>query len=941
MTQAPARGRIGTWRPTAAAMTITGWLALAALAPAGPGFAAPAAGAGQEGAIAGTVTDETGGVLPGVTVEARGPAAGGAPRVAVTDGAGRFSFAALEPGAYDLTAVLPGFVTAVRTGVEPGAEVAIELQAQFEETVVVVGTRAAPRSATASPVPIDAIPYQDVVSQGASDLSDQLRNVVPSYHVNTQPISDAATIVRPVNLRGLAPDHTLVLVNGRRRHRSAVINWLGNGAADGAQGPDVSVIPAIALRQVEVLRDGASAQYGSDAIAGVLNFQLKDDPSGASFEFRTGAHGAGDGESWSVAGNAGLPLGATGFANLSLEYGNTGPTSRSVQRDDAQALIDAGNTAVADPVQIWGSPEIDDDLKLFGNFGHLFDNGLQLYGHANYASKTVAGGFYFRNPNTRWGIYSADMGETLLIGDALDARDGVPDGSANCPTVAITDHRPDPAALRAVFDDPDCFSFQELLPGGFTPQFGGDSTDASVVAGLRGLGADGLVWDASASVGAHAVDLFITDTVNASLGPRTPLAFRPGLNRQREVNLNFDVSRPVTGRVNVAAGGEWRQERFTTGLGDRESWVTGPYGAQGFASTSNGFPGYGPLTAGVWSRANVAVYGDVEVRGAEDAWTTGAALRVERFDDFGVTTNGKVSARYQVARALALRGSASTGFRAPTPGQANVFNTSVEFDQETNDSVFNVTLPPTWTVAGLYGGLALQPERSVNVTAGAVVESGPFTLTADYFHIDLRDRIGLSQNFRFTPREVDVLLAEGVESARDLRNFRFFTNAFDTRTQGIDLVATWTPPALGGGTSLSAIVNRTVTRVTGFDPGALDDIRIRELQEAVPRTRWNAAVTQAAGPVRLRGRLHFYGGWWDTEDFLRYRGKHLLDLELDVPLRGGTTLAVGGQNVLNTYPDEHPFARQRLGNRYSQFTPFGFNGGYYYVRITHAWRSGA
>ena len=915
-------------------------LILAALALAVPGLAAPAAGAGQETAVAGTVTDETGGVLPGVTVEAR-DSAGGAPRVAVTDGAGRFSFPALEPGAYELTVILPGFVTAVRTGVEPGAEVEIALQAQFEETVVVVGTRAAPRSATASPVPIDAIPYQDVVSQGATDLSDRLRNVVPSYHVNTQPISDAATIVRPVNLRGLAPDHTLVLVNGKRRHRSAVINWLGNGAADGAQGPDVSAIPAIALRQVEVLRDGASAQYGSDAIAGVLNFQLKDDPSGGSFEFRSGVHGAGDGESYAVAGNAGLPLGATGFANLSLEYGHSGPTSRSVQRDDAQALIDAGNTAVADPVQIWGSPEIDDDLKLFGNFGHLFDSGLQLYGHANYASKTVTGGFYFRNPNTRWGIYSPDQGETLLIGDALDARDGVVDGSANCPTVAVTDHRPDPAALQAVFDDPNCFSFQELLPGGFTPQFGGDSADASVVAGVRGLAANGFVWDASASVGAHEVDLFITDTVNASLGPETPLDFRPGRNRQREVNLNFDVSHPVSGRVNVAAGGEWRQERFTTVQGDRASWVTGPYGAQGFASTSNGFPGYGPLTAGAWSRANVAVYGDLEVRGAEDAWTAGAALRVERFDDFGVTSNGKVSGRYQVTPVLALRGSASTGFRAPTPGQANVFNTSVEFDQETNDSVFNVTLPPTWTVAGLYGGLALQPERSVNATAGAVVESGPFTLTADYFHIDLRDRIGLSQNFRFTSREVDVLLAEGVESARDLRNFRFFTNAFDTRTRGIDLVATWTPPALGGGTSLSAIVNRTVTRVTDFDPGALDDVRVRELQEAVPRTRWNAAVTQAMGPVRLRGRLHFYGGWWDTEDFLRYRGKHLLDLELEVPVGGGATLALGGQNVLNTYPDEHPLARQRLGNRYSQFTPFGFNGGYYYVRVTHAWRTGA
>ena len=911
------------------------FLALAALT-----LLAPPPAAAQEAPIVGAVTDETGGALPGVTVEARSAGAGGPPLVAVTDGAGRFEFPALGPGAYDLTFALPGFVTAVREGVAPGAALDVRMQAQFEETVVVVGTRAAPRSATASAVPIDAIPYRDVVSQGASDLSDQLRNVVPSYHVNTQPISDAATIVRPVNLRGLAPDHTLVLVNGKRRHRSAVINWLGNGAADGAQGPDVSVIPAIALRQVEVLRDGASAQYGSDAIAGVINFQLKDDPAGSSLELRSGAHGAGDGRAYSVAANTGLPLGATGFANLSLEYGNTGPTSRSVQRDDAQALIDAGNTAVADPVQIWGSPAVDDDLKLFGNFGHLFDNGLQFYGHSNYARKSVDGGFYFRNPNTRWGVYSPDGGETLLIADVLDARDGVLDGSANCPTVTITDHVPDPTALRAVFDDPNCFSFQELLPGGFTPRFGGESMDASAVAGLRGLGANGFVWDASASVGAHEVDLFIYNTVNASLGPETPLRFRPGLNRQREVNLNLDVSYPVGDRVNVAAGGEWRQERFTTGRGEPASWATGPYGAQGFASTSNGFPGYGPLTAGVWSRANAAVYGDLEVRDPEAVWTAGAALRVERFDDFGLTTNGKVSARFQVAPAVAVRGGVSTGFRAPTPGQANVFNMSVEFDQETNDSVFNVTLPPTWTVAGLYGGQALQPERSVNATAGAVVDSGPFTLTADYFHIALADRIGLSQNFRVTAREVDVLLAEGVDSARDLRNFRFFTNAFDTRTRGVDLVATWTPPALDGGTSFSVIVNRTDTRVTAFDPGALDTVRIRELQEAVPRTRWNAAVTQALGPARLLGRLHYYGGWWDTEDFLFYGGKHLLDLELQFPLPGGTTLAGGGQNVLNTYPDEHPDARQKLGNRYSQFTPFGFNGGYYYVRIAHAWGTG-
>ena len=213
--------------------------------------------------------------------------------------------------------------------------------------VVVVGTRAQPRSVTASPVPIDAIPLQDVVRQGATTLDYQLRTLVPSFNVATHPISDAATLVRPASLRNLAHDHTLVLVNGKRRHRSSVIAWFA-GVTDGAQGPDISTIPSIALRQVEVLRDGASAQYGSDAIAGVINFLLKDDRSGRSLAFNTGTYRAGDGDAYTMAGNVGLPLGDTGFVNLSLEYGNADPTNRSVQRADAAALIAAGNTDVAD-----------------------------------------------------------------------------------------------------------------------------------------------------------------------------------------------------------------------------------------------------------------------------------------------------------------------------------------------------------------------------------------------------------------------------------------------------------------------------------------------------------------------------------------------------------------------------------------------------------------
>ena len=338
--------------------------------------------------------------------------------------------------------------------------------------------------------------------------------------------------------------------------------------------------------QPEVLRDGAAAQYGSDAIAGVLNFLLKDDRSGGSVEVRGGTHGAGDGRQYAVAANAGLPLGRTGFANFSLEYGNTASTDRSVQRADAARLVAAGNRDVGDPAQQWGSPEVDDDLKLFANLGHLFANGVQAYGHAGYARRDALTFFYFRNPNPRGGVFSNDGGRTLLVGDVLAARG---QGSADCPTVAVTGDVPDPAALRAVFGDPNCFSFQERFPGGFTPRFG----------------------------------------------------------------------------VHLAGGAEWRNERFLIGLGQPESWQQGPYAARGFSVGSNGTPGFGPLAAGTWNRANAAVYGDIELRGASRDWTVGTAARYEHFADFGATLNGKVSARVPLSGRLALRGSLGTGFRAP------------------------------------------------------------------------------------------------------------------------------------------------------------------------------------------------------------------------------------------------------------------------------------
>ena len=911
------------------------WLLLGALA-------APVPAAAQNAAVSGTVTDTTGFVLPGVTVEAR-DAAGDQAGTAVTDGIGAFTLD-LPPGTYAVRFTLPGFQDAVRDAVEVGAgapvTLDVELAVELEERVVVVGSRAQPRSVTESQVPIDAIPFQDVASQGLTTLDYQLRTLVPSFNVATHPISDAATLVRPASIRNLAHDHTLVLVNGKRRHRSSVIAWFA-GVTDGSQGPDISTIPTIALRQVEVLRDGASAQYGSDAIAGVLNFLLKDNPTGGSFELNTGTYRAGDGDAYSVAGNVGLPLGASGFANLSLEYGNADPTNRSVQRADAAALIAAGNTDVADPAQIWGNPTIEDDLKLFGNFGHLFGNGLQFYGHTNYAGKRVTEGFYFRNPNNRANIYSLDEGETLLIGDRLAAQ-GL--GSANCPVVRIVDNVPDQAALAQVNADPNCFSFREIAPGGFTPQFGGVVSDNSAVAGLRRVADSGLTWDASASYGSHESDFFFQNTVNASLGLDTPRDFDPGLYKQEEVNLNFDVSYAASDMVNIAGGTEWRDEKFTIGAGGRPSWEVGPYAAQGFVSGSNGFPGFPDYTAGAWNRSNVAVYGDLELREPDDRWSFGGALRLEHFDLFGGTTNGKISARYALTPYVALRGGISTGFRAPTPGQQHTLNVQTTIDPETLQLVDSANVPSTFLAATLRGGVPLEPETSVNTTAGVVADNGPFTLTADYFRVDVSDRLALSQTFTLTEDERALLLSEGIASAGTLAFFRFFINDFETRTQGVDIVSTYTPPDLGGDTVLNFTFNYTHTQVTR-DSELLGPGEVLGLERGVPRTRWSVALNQQLARVRLLGRFSYYGSWVDHFDarFVRgpdsplLSGRSIVDLDLSIPLGEGVTLSVGGQNIADTFSDRMDLFAEIFGLPYSQFTPWGLSGGYYYARLNYGW----
>ncbi len=434
--------------------------------------------------------------------------------------------------------------------------------------------------------------------------------------------------------------------------------------------------------------------------------------------------------------------------------------------------------------------------------------------------------------------------------------------------------------------------------------------------------------------------------MNASLGPDTPREFDPGLYRQEEVNLNFEVSYAATDMVNIAGGTEWRNERFEIGAGGKPSFEVGPYAAQGFVSGSNGFPGFPDYTEGAWNRSNVALYGDLELRDPGEGWTVGGAVRFEHFDLFGSTTNGKLSARYGLTDTISVRGGVSTGFRAPTPGQQNTLNVQTTIDPKTLQLVDSANVPSTFLAAELHGGKPLEPERSVNTTAGLVVDTGAFTLTADYFRVDVSNRLALSQTFTLDDDERALLLSEGIASAGTLKFFGFFINDFSSRNQGIDFVSTYNPPGLGGNTVLSSTLNYTHTELTE-QSDLLTPGDVLGLKRGVPRIRWNAAVNQKVGRVGVLGRLNYFGAWVDHFDarFVRgadapiLDGRYILDLEASISLTDNATLAFGGQNVLNTFSQRLDLFADIFGLPYSQFTPWGLSGGYYYARMNYSFGS--
>ena len=658
-----------------------------------------------------------------------------------------------------------------------------------------------------------------------------LSRIVPSLNVSQEPISDTATLVRPAQMRGLSPDSTLVLVNGKRRHRSSVISFLVAGGAEGSHAPDLSAIPAIALERVEVLRDGAAAQYGSDAVAGILNFVLKEASEGGRLETRWGRYYQGDGESVTVSGNLGLPLTENGFLNLSGEYNEVDPTSRSVQRGDAQALIDAGNPYVRTPAaQVWGAPEIDDNYKLFANAGIALGDRHEAYAFGSYAERTVEGGFYFRNPHTRGGVFVDGGGNPLVIDH--DPTDNDEQGGL-CPELGKTDSGVDADDLAAVEADPNCYAFNLRFPGGFTPQFGGDIEDESLALGFRGELPGDLSYDLSVVYGRHEAAFFMKNTINPQLASKEnsiPTSYHPGGYVEEDVTVNLDFIRQVDvdffhSPLNVGFGFEWREEEYEVKPGEPNSWLIdyvyndgedfdestanplelrcaeyteflakieegedpeklrARYSYLGIGS--NGFPGFrpDPCVENKNDRSSVAAYVDFEAD-VEENLLMGLAVRYEDPEEFDSTIDGKFSARFQATDSLAVRGSLGSGFRVPTVGQANVRNVSTTLvDGRLTDEL---TVPPT---DPLLRGIAkpLEAEESFSSGLGTVFNVGALDVTIDFYHIEVKDRISLTST-----EFLDCLLLEknGVTGTcgRNTEDKTFDINLKDLGMEHQDLI---------------------------------------------------------------------------------------------------------------------------------------------------------
>lgn len=755
-----------------------------------------------------------------------------------------------------------------------------------QNAIIVTGTRRAERTVADSAAPVDVVSANDLTNSTPSpDLNDKLARLVPSFNISRLPNFDGATFVRPATLRGLSPDQTLVLINGKRRHRSAFINT----ALRGSQGADLAQIPQIALSRVEVLRDGASAQYGSDAIAGVINLLLDDKP-GFSADAQAGQYYAGDGESYQVAAKAGVKLGDRGVVVISGEYNSMGMTDRGTAAQKiGQPLIKA-----------W---------RLFGNAKYSLTDDAELYAFGNYNGSRSRIEFNYRSPQN--GIYNRSY-----------YQDNAP------------------------FLYPD-YDLADIYPNGFIPIYRARSKDSSLVAGVRGHPSESFNWDLSGRYGRNRNSYSLGNSINASLGPVSPTSFYVGSEIQTDYAVNADftwlIDAGLFRPISFSFGGEWRKEQYETQVGDEAAYIVGPLAD--LPPGANGHPSQTPDQAGRWSRDSRAAYVDIDVDVTE-RFNFGTALRFEDFDQFGSTWNYKVSGRYKATPWLSLRASMSTGFHAPTLGQQNYTATSQGPDVNNPPPAPQVILtsgliPSTSPIAAAVGGKPLVPEKATSFGGGLVLTpASGLTISADYYNIKIRDRLGITSTLTLTQAQRDALVAQGVSQAAQLANFQFFINGYDTRTQGIDVVAAYTTRAGAGKLSLTAALNYNKSKLTGGDPKIVNGNLKQEVEQLLPHKSANVGAEYQLGRLGLSVRGRYTSSFIDAlpyfapSDNQRYGSEIFVDVAASFAVTPAVKITVGADNLFDNYPDRNRGPFSFLGNRNPVLGAIEGDGGRYYARVS-------
>ena len=832
------------------------------------------------------------------------------------------------------------------------------------DEIIVLGTRRTDRTLTTSASPVDVISAAELNTQPTANVIDSLKNIIPSFFVGQNTISDASSFVRSPSLRGLPGDEVLVQLNGKRYNRSALVQvYTGGdtGLSFGSQGADISAIPSIAIKSLQVLREGATAQYGSDAIGGVLNFGLRDNKTGFEAIARYGQYyDHGDGKSKQISANLGLALGERGFVNLSGEYDDDGQTSRGATRPIA-VIFAAQNPSLASklpnypgPAQTWGSSP-SHGYKAVVNAGYHVTDDSTLYFFGNAAGFKANESFNYRSPISGTAVDVAGVSHALGANGALSRvfyLTPCPAGAAGCPATGFVSNG-------------NTFSFTSLYPAGFTPRFVGKTEELYGAVGYKGKTSGGFTYDLSVNTSRNTLDLSMYNSLSPTYGPASQTAFQFGKLIQKETDANIDLSQPfeigLASPVTVSVGAEYRRESYTATPGDLQSYGAGPFAASqnlffrnadgsytpagtsgGSSPGASGYGGTDPLAAGTFTQTSYGFYGDIEadlIKGL----SVGLAGRYEHYNTFGGKFVYKVNAIYQIVDGFSIRGTVGSGFHAPSPGQSNDEILTTNFVG--GNQVQTGTYPTTSPISQYYGATVLRPEKSQNFGVGFIAKPlSAVTLSVDAYSIKVTNRIGITQNFTVTAADIvkqPALATVGVGGA-----INFFTNGFDTRTQGIDLVATYrTGLVQPGDLNLTLAYNYNYSKVTRFDPAVISRAQITDIAHLAPNHRIILSGAFTSGKFTVNARENYYGSWQNEVDYPGqvFGSKFTSDLDVSYALTKYLSLSAGGNNLFNVKPDRiantptNPVYQLTNGLSDGQVYPrnggpFGINGGLWYVR---------